>query len=202
MDGNNTKKVWLSEYYSSNFKQSVRVKGRDTCVKSLSQENSAAKMDEDKRQTCESVANLWKAQPHWSVFHPCCEKWSTSSVWGQRHVQWPFVDLEKPQEEMRLFFILWWFFSPQKCRNAPMIRPKFILLSFYYYCFVERWCSVAVQRKSIKPIQLHGDVPVNSAFTIRLHMKWTRVTGQKKQFREAKWCVKFHLPADNFEGKL
>lgn len=155
IDGNDTKKVRFSQYYSSNFKQSVRVKGHDTGVKSLSQENSAAKMDEDRRQTCESAANLCKPQLHWSMFHPCCEKWSSSLVWGQRHVQWPFVDLEKPQEKMRLFFILWWFFSSDLQDAADpspkLIRPKLILLLFCYYSFIERWCSVAVQSKSIKP---------------------------------------------------
>lgn len=109
------------------------VKGRDTGVKSLSQENSAAKMDEDRRQTCESAANLCKPQLHWSMFHPCCEKWSRSLVWGQRHVHWPFVDLEKPQEQMCLFFIFWCLFSSEVQDAAdpisPMIRTKFC---FYF----------------------------------------------------------------------
>lgn len=43
------KSPFFSEYYSNRFKHSVRVKGLDTGVKSLSQENSAAKMDEDRR---------------------------------------------------------------------------------------------------------------------------------------------------------
>lgn len=73
---------------------------------------------------------------------------------GQRHVQWPFVDLENLWEQMCLFFILRCF-SPEVQEAAdpisPMIRAKLILLLFYFYCFIELLCSVAVQSRSIKP---------------------------------------------------
>lgn len=146
------------------------MKGHDTGVKSLSRENSAAKMDEDRRQTCESAANLWKPQLHWSMFHPCCEKWSSSLVRGQRHVQWPFVDLGKPQEQMCLFLILC-------CFSSSEAQDAFILLLLPYRALMLWGCSEQIYKTKFSCMGMSlwtQSLCIAKTFMIRFHMKWSR----------------------------
>lgn len=97
---------------------------------------------------------------------------------GQRHVQWPFVDLESLREQMCLFFILRCFFPKSAgCSRSNFTNDQskvnfaFILFLLFYRALMLHGCSEQIYKTKLSCTSLWTQSScVAETFTILSHV--------------------------------